>query len=124
MTQTPMRLGFILGLLTAALLGCATLGTPTRAVGPQSSWEDIRSTPGLIVLAPQLFFAARAVSVTDLCLSGATFRAPGADGGPAELPAAGHRRSYQIGVGVPAGDGENSYIRVLFTKPFEIPACP
>lgn len=123
MTHAPMRPGIYLALFTAVSAGCATIETPAPAVGPQSSWEEIRSTPGLIVLSPQIFFGTRGVSVTDLCLSGDKLRAPRGDGGAAEVPAAGRQLRYMIRVGVQAGDGETSTIRVLFVKPFDIPAC-
>jgi hypothetical protein len=118
-----MRPGIYLALLTAVSTGCATIETPAPAVGPQSSWGEIRSTPGLIVLGPQIFFGTRGVSVTDVCLSGDKLRAPSADGGTPGVPAAGRKLSYMIRVGVPAGDGETSYVRVLFVKPFDIPPC-
>ncbi len=123
MTRATIRPGIYLALLTAVSAGCATIETPAPSVGPQSSWEEIRSTPGLIVLGPQIFFGTWGVSVTHLCLSGDKLRAPRVDGGTAEMPAAGRQLSYMIRVGVPAGDGERSTIRVLFVKPFDIPAC-
>ena len=123
MTRATIRPGIYLALFTAVSAGCATIETPSLAVGPQSSWKEIRTTPGLIVLGPQIFFGTRGVSVTDLCLSGDKLRAPRADGGVAEVPAAGRQLSYMIRVGIPAGDGETSTIRVLFVKPFDIPAC-
>ena len=84
MTRTDWRLIRSLASLAFFLGGCATMeAPPTPAVGPQSSWEEIRSTPGLIVLGPQIFFGTRGVSVTDLCLSGDKLRAPRVDGGTA-----------------------------------------
>ena len=124
MTRTDWGLPHSLLSLAIFLGGCATIETPpTPAVGPQSSWEEIRSTPGLIPLAPQILFGTRGVSVTDVCVAGDTLRAPGAEGRPAEVPAAGRPLRYAIRVGVPAGDAETSTIRVLFVKPFDIPAC-
>jgi len=122
--RTPMRRGICLALLTAVSASCATIETPAPAVGPQSSWEEIRSTPGLVVLAPQIFFGTRGVSVTDLCVSGDTLRAPTVGRGAAEVPVAGHELRYMVRVGIPVGDGETSTIRVLFVKPFEVPPCP
>ena len=101
-------------LLSVLCGGCATMETPATPVGPQSSWEEIRGTPGLVVLAPQIPFGTRGVSVTDVCVSGDTLRAPTAGGGAAEVAVAGRQLWHMIRVGVPAGD---------FVKPFEIPAC-
>ena len=124
MARTHWRPINPLASLAILLGGCATIQpASTPAVGPQSSWEEIRSTPGLIPLAPQILFGTRGVSVTDVCVAGDTLRAPGADGRPAEVPAAGRPLRYTIRVGVPAGDAETSTIRVLFVKPFNIPAC-
>jgi hypothetical protein len=115
-------LGF--AMLVAVCGGCATTGTPAGpAVGPQSSWEEIRGTPGLVVNAPMIPFGARAVAVTDVCRSGDRLRATAADGTALETPAAGHRPSYAIQVGRIVGDAETSTFRALFVKPFEVPAC-
>ena len=104
--------------------GCATTGITCRpAVGPQSSWEEIRGTPGLVVNAPMIPFGARAVAVTDVCRSGDRLRATAADGTALETPAAGHRSSYTIQVGRIVGDAETSTFRALFVKSFEIPPC-
>jgi hypothetical protein len=105
--------------------GCATTGIgagPT--VGPQSSWDEIRSTPGLVVNAPMIPFGARAVAVSDVCRSGDRLRATAADGTKLETAGAGHRSSYTIEVGRIVGDGETSKFRALFVKSFEIPSCP
>ena len=123
MMHTPMRPVIYLALLTAVSAGCATVETPAPAVGPQSSWEEIRATPGLIPRPPSIAFGARSVSVLNVCLSGDTLRATAGDGTALEKPAAGIPRDYQIGVGVQVGDGETSHIRILFYKPFAIPAC-
>ena len=104
--------------------GCAGMETASGpAVGPQSSWEEIRGTPGLIVNAPMISIGARAVSVTDVCRRGDRLRATAADGTALETPAAGHRPSYPIAVGSIVGDGETSKFRALFVKSFEVPAC-
>jgi hypothetical protein len=68
-------------------------------------------------------FGAQAVLVTDVCRSGERFRATAADGKVLETSAAGHRFTYAIQVGRIVGDGENSKFRVLFVKPFDVPAC-
>ena len=105
-------------------VGCAGLETSSRpAVGPQSSWEEIRGTPGLILSAPMIPFGARAASVTDVCRSGERLRATAADGALLETPAEGRRPSYTIEVGSIVGDGETSKFRALFVKSFEVPAC-
>jgi hypothetical protein len=105
-------------------VGCAGLEAPSRpAVGPQSSWDEIRGTPDLVVNAPMIPFGARAVSVTDVCRSGDRLRAEAADGAALETPAAGHRSSYTIEVGRIVGDGETSKFRALFVKAFEVPPC-
>jgi len=104
--------------------GCAMTGTmagPT--VGPQSSWDEIRGTPGLVVSAPMIPFGARAVAVTNVCRSGEMLRATASDGAKLETPVAGHRSSYMIQVGRIVGDGETSTFRALFVKPFDVPPC-
>ena len=124
MTRTDWGLTHSLASLAILLGGCTTIQpASTPAVGPQSSWEEIRSTPGLIPLTPQILCGTRGVSVTDVCGAGDTLRAPGADRRLAEVPAAGRPLRYAIRVGVPGGDAETSTIRVLFVKPFDIPAC-
>jgi len=118
--------GVPLGLvvLVAIGAGCATTGIPAGpAVGPQSSWDEIRATPGLVVNAPMIPFGARAVAVTDVCRSGDKLRATAADGTKLETPAAAHRSSYTIEVGRIVGDGETSKFRALFVKPFNVPPC-
>jgi len=104
--------------------GCATTGIATGpTVGPQSSWDEIRGTPGLVVNAPMIPFGARAVAVTDVCRSGDRLRATAADGTKLETAGAAHRSSYTIEVGRIVGDGETSKFRALFAKPFEVPLC-
>ena len=104
--------------------GCAGIERPSsQAVGPQSSWAEVRSTPGLVVSAPMIPFGARAVAVTDLCRSEDRLRATAADGAALATPAAGHRSSYTIEVGTVVGDGETSKFRALFVKPFDVPPC-
>ena len=103
---------------------CAGLETSSRpAVGPESSWDEIRATPGLVVNAPMIPFGARAVAVTDVCRSGDRLRATAADGTKLETPGAGHRSNYMIEVGRIVGDGETSKFRALFVKPFDVPPC-
>jgi hypothetical protein len=121
----PRRRDAITFLLLAALCGgCATIEPSTApAVGPQSSWEEIRATPGLIPRPSAIAFGSRSVSVLNVCLSGDMLRATAGDGTALEKPAAGIPRDYQVGVGVAVGDGETSSIRILFYKPFAIPAC-
>ena len=110
--------------LIAIGAGCATTGIPAGpAVGPQSSWDEIRATPGLVVNAPMIPFGARAVAVTDVCRSGDKLRATAADGTKLETPGSGHRSSYTIEVGRIVGDGETSKFRALFVKPFDVPPC-
>jgi hypothetical protein len=115
----------ILVVLCAALYGGCASVEPRMAseVGPQSSWEEIRGTPGLIVNAPMISFGARAVSVTDVCRGGDRLRATTADGSKLETAVAGNRSSYMIEVGRIVGDAETSKFRALFVKPFEVPAC-
>lgn len=115
----------LLGVLLVAICGgCAGTAPPsTPGVGPQSTWDEIRATPGLVVNAPMIPFGARAVAVTNVCRSGEMLRATAADGTKLETPAAGHRSSYTIEVGRIVGDGETSKFRALFAKPFEVPPC-
>jgi hypothetical protein len=93
------------------------------AVGPESSWEEIRGTPDLMLNPPVIRFGARAVSVMDVCRSGDQLRATTGDGTALETPAAGHGSTYTIQVGRVVGDAETSKFRVLFVKSFEVPAC-
>lgn len=113
-------------MLFAALCGgCATIEPRTTpAVGPQSSWEEIRGTPDLNLNPPMIPFGARAVSVMDVCRGGDQLRATTADGTALVTPAAGHGSTYTIQVGRIVGDGETSKFRVLFVKSFEVPPCP
>lgn len=104
--------------------GCAATGTTTQpTVGPQSSWDEIRGTPGLVVNAPMIPFGARAVAVTDVCRSGEKLRATAADGTKLETPGVAHRSNYAIAVGRIVGDGETSKFSALFVKQFDIPPC-
>jgi hypothetical protein len=119
--------GAAFGLIVYIVIGggCATTGTMTGpTVGPQSSWDEIRATPGLVVSAPMIPFGARAVAVTDVCRSGEKLRATAADGTKLETPGAAHRSNYTIEVGRIVGDGETSKFRALFAKSFEVPPCP
>jgi hypothetical protein len=110
--------------LIAIGAGCATTGISTGpAVGPQSSWDEIRSTPGLVVNVPMIPFGARAVAVTDVCRNGDKLRATAADGAKLETLGSGHRSSYTIEVGRIVGDGETSKFRALFVKPCDVPPC-
>ncbi len=119
-----MRNAICVAVCATICVGCAGLETPSPpAVGPHSSWDEIRSTPGLVVNAPMIPFGARAVSVTDVCRSGDKLRAEAADGTALETPAEGHRAGYAIAVGRVVGDGENSTFRALFVKSFEVPPC-
>jgi len=125
MTREPMGKTIGLVVLVAIVGGCATTGTMTGpTVGPQSSWDEIRATPGLVVSAPMIPFGARAVAVTDVCRSGEKLRATAADGTKLETPGAAHRSNYTIEVGRIVGDGETSKFRALFAKSFEVPPCP
>ena len=115
----------LLGVLLVALCGgCMGTAPPnTPAVGPQSTWDEIRGTPGLVVNAPMIPFCARAVAVTNVCRSGDKLRATAADGTKLETPGAAHRSNYMIEVGRIVGDGETSKFRALFVKPFDVPPC-
>jgi hypothetical protein len=116
------RCGYFV-LLTAVSFGCATIETPTPAIGPQSSWEEICGIPNVILQPPMIAFGARSVSVMNVCRSGDTFRATAGDGTKLEKPAARVPLDYQIGVGRLVGDAETSSIRILFYKPFSVPPC-
>jgi hypothetical protein len=59
----------------------------------------------------------------DVCLSAGTLRATAGDGTALEKPAAGIPRDYQVGFGRLVGNAEHSSVRILFYKPFTIPAC-
>ena len=121
---TPGERTLLVVLCAALCGGCASVEPRTGPeVGPQSSWEEIRGTPALVVNAPMIPFGARAVSVTNVCRSGDRLRATAADGTALETSAAGHRSSYTIEVGRMVGDAETLKFRALFTKPFEVPTC-
>jgi hypothetical protein len=123
--KASMRNAVYVAVCAAVCAGCAGMETASRpGVGPQSTWEEIRSTPGLIVNAPMIPIGARAVSVTDVCRRGDRLCATAADGVALETPAAGHRLSYTIQVGRVVGDGEHGGIRTLFVKSFDVPPCP
>jgi hypothetical protein len=109
--------------LIALSFGCATIETPTPAIGPQSSWEEIRGIPDVILQPPMIVFGARSVSVMNVCHSGDMLRAVAADGTALEKPAAGTPLDYRIGIGRLVGDAETSTIRILFYKSFTIPPC-
>ena len=124
MKKASMGNAICVAVCAVVCVGCAGMETSSSpAVGPQSSWEEIRGTPGLIVSAPMIPFGARAVAVTDVCRSGDKLRATIADGAALETPAAGHRSSYTIEVGRIVGDAETSKFRALFVKPFDVPPC-
>jgi hypothetical protein len=111
-------------LLTGLWAGCATRESATTpAVGPRSSWEEIRGIPDVILKPPTIAFGSRSVSVMNACLSGDMLRATAGDGTALEKPATGIPRDYQVGVGRLVGDAETSSVRILFYKPFTIPAC-
>ena len=118
-----MRTAICVAMGAIAWAACAGVETARPAVGPQSSWEEIRDTPGLVVNAPMISFGARAVAVTDVCRSGDRLRATAADGTALETAAGDHRPSYTIQVGRIVGDGERGGFRALFIKPFEVPSC-
>ena len=125
MKKASMGMAIHAAVCAVVCVGCAGMETSSSpTIGPQSSWEEIRGTPGLIVSAPMIPFGARAVSVTDVCRSGDRLRATSADGTKLETAGAGHRSSYTIEVGRIVGDGETSKFRALFVKPFEVPPCP
>ncbi len=124
MTRAPRRPGICLVLLTALSAGCSTIETtPTPAVGPQSSWQEIRAIPDVILQPPMIAFGARSVSVMNVCRGGDMLRAVAGDGTALEKPAAGAPLDYRIGVGRLVGDAETSSIRILFYKSFSIPPC-
>ncbi len=124
MTRAPRQPGICLVLLTALCAGCSTLETtPTPAVGPQSSWQEIRAIPDVILQPPMIAFGARSVSVLNVCHSGDMLRAVAGDGTALEKPAAGAPLDHRIGVGRLVGDAETSSIRILFYKSFTIPPC-
>ncbi len=118
-----MRMAICEAICAMAWAGCAGVETTRPAVGPQSSWEEIRSAPGLVLNAPMIPFGPRAVAVTDVCRSEDRLRATAADGTALETSAADHRASYTIQVGRIVGDGENGGFRALFVKAFAVPPC-
>jgi len=124
MKKASMGNAICVAVCAVVCVGCAGIETSSSpAVGPQSSWEEIRGTPDLMLNPPVIRFGARAVSVMDVCRSGDQLRATTGDGTALETPAAGHGSTYTIQVGRIVGDGETSKFRVLFVKSFEVPAC-
>ncbi len=114
----------IMALTLVALLWLLHAASGALALGPESSWAEIRSTPDVKPQAPMLFFGAHAVSVLDLCMRGDRLRAATSDGLTSEVPLGSTARSYDIRVDrLVIVDGEHSYHRYLFTKHFDIPAC-
>ena len=101
---------------------CAAGGA--LALGPESSWAEIRSTPDVRPEAPMLFFGAHAIPVLDLCVRGDRLRVATNDGPSVDVPPGSAARSYDIRVDrLVVMDGERDYRRYLFTKRFDIPAC-
>lgn len=124
MKKLSMGKAICVAVCVVVCVGCAGMETSSRpAVGPQSSWEEIRGTPDLMLNPPMIPFGARAVSVMDVCRRGDRLRATTGDGTALETPAAGHGSTYTIQVGRIVGDGETSKFRVLFVKSFEVPPC-
>lgn len=111
----PLTLIFALGLPSGA--------SAIPALGPVSSWAEIRNTPNVYARPPMIFFGTTGIPVTDLCLVGDKLRAAHRDEVTAEVPATIHPLSYDIQVVEPSGGGERSRERLLFLKHFDIPAC-
>ena len=110
-------------LTVIAWLGVMNAASGVLALGPESSWSEIRRTPDVIPGAPMIFFGADAVSVTDLCVGGDMLRADTGAGVAAEVHLGSTPRSYAIKVDRVIGAGEHSHTLYLFTKHFEIPVC-
>ncbi len=106
-----------------AWLGVLNTASGAVALGPESPWSEIRSTPDVFPEAPMIFFGVHGVSVLDVCVRGDKLRAATSDGIASEIPLGSTRRSYDIKVGRMVVTGEHSFLRYLFTKHFDIPTC-
>lgn len=116
-----MRRLLLLGLLASlAVLNGAGWG---YALGPDSSWPEIRSTPSILIQAPMIWFGAHAISVLDVCRSGDRLRARTSDGAEAEAPLRSISQSYNIEVYRILGSMRRTREVFLFTKRFDIPIC-
>jgi len=116
-----MRNAMLRTLLVAFALLSAAWAAP--AIGPGSSWSEIKHTPNVYVKSPMILFGVRGITVTDVCISGDTLRAVSSDGVTLEGPVASHRKSYDIEVDEVHDVGEFTVSRVLFIKHLDLPAC-
>jgi hypothetical protein len=112
-----MLLALIASLVVMNGVACA------YELGPDSSWAEIRSTPGILVQAPMIFFGAHAISVVEVCRSGDKLRSRTSEGMTVEAPLGSTRQSYNIDVDLIVSDMRRTRVVYLFTKRFEIPTC-
>lgn len=92
-------------------------------LGPDSSWSEIRSAPGIVIQAPMVFFGAHAISVLRVCRSGDKLRSRTGEGVIVEAPLGSTKQSYDIEVDrIEVGIRRTREI-FLFTKRYDIPTC-
>jgi hypothetical protein len=92
-------------------------------LGPDSSWAEIRSAPGILIQAPMIWFGAHAISVVEVCRSGDTLWSRTSEGMMVKAPLGSTRPSYNIEVDLILSDMRRTREVFLFTKRFEIPTC-
>ncbi|HSB70551.1 MAG TPA: hypothetical protein VLT62_14595 [Candidatus Methylomirabilis sp.] len=110
-------------LTLVASLGLLSAAGGAFALGPDSSWSEIRSTPNVRIRAPMIFFGAHAISVTDICRRGDKLRAQTSEGTTVEVPQPSGSRGYDIEVYRIEGGIRRTREILLFIKWFDIPAC-
>ena len=116
-----MRKVLLLGLLAA--LVALNAARWAHALGPESSWTEIRSAPSILIQAPMIFFGAHAISVLGVCRSGDRLRARTSEGMTVEAPLKSTPQSYNIEVDFIEVGIRRTREVFLFTKRFEIPTC-
>ena len=112
-----------LGLTLVASLWALNGAGSAFALGPDSSWSEIRSTPGILIRAPMILFGAHAISVLDICRNGDSLRAQSSEGTKVEVPVRSASQSYNIEVHAIVGGIRRTREILLFIKRFDIPTC-
>ena len=116
-----MRWGLLLALIASLwVLPAADIGF---AFGPDSSWEEIQSTPFILIQAPMIWFGVHAISGLEVCRSGDKLRSRTSEGVTVEAPLGSTRQSYNIEVDRIVVSMRRTREVFLFTKRFDIPPC-
>jgi hypothetical protein len=116
-----MRRAISVTLILAFALSSAASAAP--ALGPGSSWSEIRGTPNVLARPPLIFFGATGVPVTEVCVNRDSLRAVNHASVTTEVPVSSHSLSYDIEVEEIFGNGDRPHTRLLFLKHLDIPAC-